>query len=430
MSPQARLLNGIQLTALSDGVGQELSALTEKTLVAITDKIGEYATSVLGDVAQAVPFIGTAISLIATVWESEQASDAQKKAALAQACNWGPPAGSASGLRVVPADLFAPFYGVDGYFSSNAPPKVRWDLAALPVIEPAFIGTPGYRSFIGQQLISVTESPIDYGSGGSFVDDYAYDLMKTSARLWLGQKNLGVPPDKRALFTKLRMAMQAAWRPPYGSPLLPLGRLPGTPFPYPGENVSDGGASLLPAYLDLLSTEIDQGHITPEMLAFFDSHLVIKPGHAGEPNRGQVEERIPDAPGCYQATWNLVNAWRSTIHPAYTQDVAAQKELQAEVDQALVNATGKVQLGSVWLSYAKAASDRTRANALLGVGIVLTLGGVYALYNPAHALVLYRQALALGTKGYHQTLGVASKATGVVKSYGASAVQGARSLVR
>jgi hypothetical protein len=65
------------------------------------------------------------------------------------------------------------------------------------------------------------------------------------------------------------------------------------------------------------------------------------------------------------------------------------------------------------------AGSNTAAALFWGVGITLALGGAYAFYNPAHALVLYRQALALGTKGYR-----------VAKSYGASAVQGARSLVR
>jgi hypothetical protein len=93
-------------------------------------------------------------------------------------------------------------------------------------------------------------------------DPANHDLIVQSLRHDLKDAKLGIPRDDRILLRNLRRAIQAAWRPKAGG-------------------YTDGGASLLPVYLDVIQSQFAAGHMTPEFVRRYVQRWVVRePGKA------------------------------------------------------------------------------------------------------------------------------------------------------
>lgn len=314
MSLTTRMLDSIQRDAFESVLGTKLSALASPVLATVTDAAGQLATSMLGDMAGAVPFIGQAVGLVLSLVGETMAEEAQRAARADAAMR-----AEAQWRAVVPS-------GIDGAVPADV-------FAAYVCATPGMTGgkcdtTTRLRPLLGADLIRLTETPIALDSKGQpYWDQRSAEAMRAGAAKATKRANAGIPWPRRRLYQELRQAIEAQWIPAYASGLsrevLPDG--PGTPIP--ATNTVDGGVSLWPAYLELLAQDADAGRLTAEVCAWYSNHGVYSNGQTFA---------YQDRPARAEPAWAVIQAARSRLHPHYTQDVAAQKQVEAQVKAALL----------------------------------------------------------------------------------------------
>lgn len=353
LSPQSQLLLYAGEGAISMALGTNIQDIAMATLRAISDEIGELAGDLLSDVPLVGQIAGFVVDVAETIIGSAEAEAKQQHEYWVNAFpdmyrNY-PVKPSAANHQIVPADLFAPCL-----------PGRRDDGSAVPNWSWKEKGA-GKRPTIGEALVRVTESI--WSSS-----DYRYapakeDLKKTAEEInYAKWHNLmfgdhktrsGIPSATRRRFRQLRQAIQLQWVPPFASDIADSG-LQGFGFgprfakgyewqisrpaypvdvprlPFPKRGLVDGGVRLWPVYMDLLAHEADEGRISR---AFLDAQVAASFGYKG----------LTPPPGGGAPIWDLIQAWRATVHPSYKQDVLAMKKMRAEVDAALAAARAKRQ---------------------------------------------------------------------------------------
>jgi hypothetical protein len=174
----------------------------------------QLAADVGGAIADAIPIIGMVVSMFenaSTLLGQEQDANIQQQI---QNCTnfFRPVVGTGAGGSTKPADIF-----VAGYTKAVAPTYVTGPSGKQVQLTAGSAALP-YPSSVGAALIALTECA---ASGGGAP---------------------GIPATTRALFTMLRLAIEASALDPAKT---------------------DGGAQVWPVYIDLLRSEFDSGHITP-----------------------------------------------------------------------------------------------------------------------------------------------------------------------
>jgi hypothetical protein len=243
-----------------------------------------------------------------------------------------------------------------------------------------------YRSFLGESLMRLTEAglhtlpkrpnsdvgwepegdlerPTDHKCAADtpIISEKYYDLYINAIRARHKNPALGIPRPTRDVLEMLRRAMQAQ----HG--------VPGT----------DGGASLWPAYMDVLTREFDVGHLTADSLVDFfrakvdwdydapsKKSIVFRSGANGELSAQLVNL--------------LVDSWRKTINPIYAQDVAAREESN-KLFVGLAKVAALKALGQKYLPAAVLKDVPPALQKQLGVSVRPTFGGLGPLVEAARA---------------------------------------------
>jgi hypothetical protein len=253
-------------------VGQELGeglagALGPELEMAIVGLAGEVA----GAVAELIPFIGTVVAIVEMGVNLDAQAEAQAQAV------YKAEAADALGRRLVgrggqitPADIFAPdgagvysslgkaIVGITEGQPSQGPGKPwvlpghdLWDAPLEHTSEALELVFPEvYRSHI-RAMVAAQAPMMDEDTG------MLHAKHSTDAELppWaVAEMHIGIPQNIRTILELLRRAM--------------------------GAQPKDGGAALWPIYLDLLSHEIDVGHLTQAYASFLLGHYWRDPGGA------------------------------------------------------------------------------------------------------------------------------------------------------
>lgn len=138
---------------------------------------------------------------------------------------------------------------------------------------------------------------------------------------------------------------------------------------------SDGGASVWPIILDIL---LDQRSRTPpHFVEWLTQHYVVRPpGHAPWVE-GPPPGSVSTAPECYlpqsrAAVDRMIESWRLTVDPFYTQDRARAEELKRSVDAEVRRVLGQLPASTLLRYRRTLRRSLTRPSparvALLGAG--------------------------------------------------------------
>jgi hypothetical protein len=322
LSPPAAAL----AKALDEGVGAALFGRSISSAGAdalaglagdVAASVGENAAEIVGEVAQAVPLVGTVVKAAITFVSAmmtpfSEASQTEVCAHLAQVLA---PAGTGSmlgGGRVVPADIFAPSFEVaactDGHWQRTPSAK------AGQVVATCAGGPLRARSLFGHVLMQITEGcPVDTTDPGwdweqlrsgvlqehpgakskGFATrpmpllweraverdlhlavrtyrEQQDEILRMAGEEWRAKGvvedpvvppgAMGLPPAWRRRFRALRRGIEAAW-----GPGLAAGAR------------SDGGVGLWVIYVDLLTEAFRRGYLSP----YFATYLLARQARQG-----------------------------------------------------------------------------------------------------------------------------------------------------
>lgn len=274
LSPTVRLGVTIAKVAISELSSAEGgSSLLPAAVMAFINDVSNTAATISSEVGQALssvgdalPIIGAAISMFSSAEEliSQQKQAVMQNLAAGCANSYVPVLGTGRGKKIMPADIF-----VSSWAGGKAAVTVAGPGGKTFLVSPAVAGFP-VPTGLGEALIAMTEC-IDNVPGRG-----------------MGSPNMGVPAARRALFRQIRKAIEASAVHP---------------------ELTDGGASLWPIYLDLLRSEFDAGHLTSNYAAYLWvlSGQSIGPGAAQPGGPTNSPHTMPDdcilnldlSDGCY-----------------------------------------------------------------------------------------------------------------------------------
>lgn len=376
LSPEAQAVISIAQTALeyisSTPIGQLVESEIQSLAAAFSNAVGSVSDAAVSavDAGESIPviqFIAAAVKIVMAVYGAYAASVQETGDVTAQGCSMFMQSMAIpmiDSTYVTPADIFALVYGPDGTTPPGGVFVTYWGMAYQGPPN-----TPGlFPSALGWALMIITEgagySPAQYG----WLCNYANQQNFSAAT--------GIPPARRAQFTKVRQAIVSQL----------------------GVVGSSEGADLWPLYLDMLRIEYVAGHID-EGLANF---LLQSAGRIDD-QFNLTDPLDPDAPACdfsplAHAIMGPVNSlrheWESEINPVTASDVKARAQFLADVKsatqkilgvQASADPTSKLLASLKTLSPAQI--ERSTVNG--GVRAVMGLSALRKqLQNPLAHLVL------------------------------------------
>jgi hypothetical protein len=369
LSIPASAIANIIYTTLTSSSGSTLTTLATEIVANVAPDLVSDVTSVVSDVSEAVPFLGTLIhSGISIIELGIQGSEQYQQLLETNCQNWMQTAKviPVDSTAPTPADIFAPIYnqgpGVIAAVTPNMDSFGRYKVLA---------GDSYTMPALGYALTMLTENestiPSDiaqYESAGGVGINW---VIRSAVTDWFhknGAPNVGLSDLKLAQFKWLRRAIS--------SQLGLVGSMEGT--------------ELWPIYLDMLRVEFDAGHLN----RYYCAQLLMNGAVPGVPVGGNGYNQMCNMLPLVDAIIAMVNQWRAQVNPVTASDIAALKSIKTSAATAMTSSLRSLGIGKGFLPTPTPAApkvapkpillvQRTSTAEALGIGAVLASAAVVTL---------------------------------------------------